>query len=170
MFADGARRAIHCLSLFNVTVPGLDLCLFRKKKKQPEQTCLAPFNVFVLWFPNTENMQTDESSRLILYPSHMTDLLPAMFLFLLSLSLLHSLHLSLFLSSSFFSFALMMQLIKLREEVSASLLWQFQFCFPHWNFNLPSPLLQEIKITSFGPSFFFPFCMSDWTACRPRQS
>lgn len=30
MLVDNASRAIHSLSLFNVTAPGLDLCLFKK--------------------------------------------------------------------------------------------------------------------------------------------
>lgn len=59
----------------------------------------------------------------------MTDLLPAMFLLLLFFKTIISASLS--QSFSLLPFALTMQLIKLREEVSASLLKQLQSCFPN---------------------------------------
>lgn len=57
--AVNASGAIHFLSLFNVTAPGLDLCLFKKKKEREKKkstraACLAAFNVFVLSFPNVK--------------------------------------------------------------------------------------------------------------------
>lgn len=68
------------------------------------------------------NIQTDKSSRLIFYPATWLIFLLPCFCFFISPSLSPSF--------SLLPFALMMQLIKLREEVSASLLWQFKFCFP----------------------------------------
>lgn len=112
MLVETASRAIHSRSLFNVTAAGLDLCLFKKKKKKSAQAaCLAPFNVFVLWlfFFSFQmlNVRADKSSRLIPHPTtRLIVFLPCFclpYIFLISPSLSPSFSLPPFLSLFFCS-------------------------------------------------------------------
>lgn len=133
--AVNASGAIHFLSLFNVTAPGLDLCLFKKKGEREEEINLSVVFRCVycvcLVISKCETCTQDKSSGLIphwatwliffmpcFFPLHFSHVSP-------SLSLLFS-------SLPLFLFAPMVQLIKLREEVSSLLLLTLpSFIFPH---------------------------------------